>query len=71
MQDLQDEGALSDANHLSTVARGPVPRAANCLKQDLQDEQDLQDYAVLLVTNSLGLEDLHVYSLPNFFLAKN
>ena len=42
----------------------------NCLKQDLQDEQDLQDYAVLPVTNPLGLEELHVYSLPNFFLQK-
>ena len=31
-------------NHLSTVARGPVPRDLNCLNQDLQDLHDLQDY---------------------------
>ena len=30
---------------LGAVARGPVPReAACCLKQDLQDLHDLQDY---------------------------
>ena len=29
---------------LGDVARGPVPRDAKCLKQDLQDSHDLQDY---------------------------
>ena len=29
---------------LGAVARGPVPRDANCLNQDLQDLHDLHDY---------------------------
>ena len=29
---------------LGAVARGPVPRNLNCLKQDSQDLHDLQDY---------------------------
>ena len=52
-QDLQDERDLGDANHLSTVARGPVPHAANCLEQDFQDFQDLQDERDLGDTNPL------------------
>ena len=45
--------AFAAEPNLGSVARGPVPRDVNCLKQDLQDAQDVPDERALVNANVL------------------